>query len=96
MRIRNVIHKGLRRLVEDDNASGIQPAVADKVRKIVSFLQGMVDETELQMVPLWKAHRLTGDRKNVWSLFVTRNWRITFMIDRDEVEILDLNYEDYH
>lgn len=47
-------------------------------------------------MPTWKAHQLTGDRKGVWSLFVTRNWRITFTIDRDEIEIVDLDYEDYH
>jgi len=27
---------------------------------------------------------------------VTRNWRMTFRIDRDEIEIIDLDYEDYH
>jgi proteic killer suppression protein len=29
-------------------------------------------------------------------LFVTKNWRLTFRIDKDEVEIIDLDYEDYH
>ena len=40
MKIRNVIHKGLRRFIEDDDASGL-PAAIPKVRKIVSFLQDM-------------------------------------------------------
>jgi toxin HigB-1 len=39
---------------------------------------------------------LTGDRKGTWSLFVTKNWRMTFRIDRQEIEIIDLDYEDYH
>ena len=47
-------------------------------------------------VPSWKAHPLTGDRKGAWSLFVTKNWRITFRIDQAELEIIDLDYEDYH
>jgi toxin HigB-1 len=47
-------------------------------------------------VPTWKAHQLTGDRKGVWSLFVTKNWRLTFAIDRAGIEIIDLDYEDYH
>ena len=38
---------------------------------------------------------LTGDRKGTWSLFVTRNRRITLRIDRQEIEIVDLDYEDY-
>lgn len=96
MKIRNVVHKGLRRLIEDDDASGVQPAVADKLRRIVSFLQDMAREDELRMVPSWKAHLLTGERKGTWSLFVTKNWRITFRIDHDEIEIVDLDYEDYH
>lgn len=96
MKIRNVIHKGLRRFIEDDDASGLQPAVVVKVQRIVSFLQDMADEDELRTVPSWKAHMLTGDRKGTWSLSVTRNWRMTFRIDREEIEIIDLDYEDYH
>jgi proteic killer suppression protein len=96
MRIRNVVHKGLRRLIEDDDTSGMQPAVAAKIRRMVSFLQDMEREDELRIVPSWKAHQLTADRKGTWSLFVTKNWRMTFRIDRDEIEIVDLDYEDYH
>jgi proteic killer suppression protein len=96
MKIRNIIHKGLRRFIEEDDASGLPAAAVPKVRKIVTFLQDMEQEGELRSVPVWKAHQLTGDRKGAWSLFVTRNWRITFRIDRTEIEILDLDYEDYH
>lgn len=96
MRIRNVVHKGLRRFIEEDDSSGLQPAVVQKLRWILSFLQDMEREEELRSVPGWKAHQLSGDRKGTWSLFVTRNWRITFRVDEDAVEILDLDYEDYH
>ena len=96
MRIRNVIHKGLRRLIEDDDRSGIQSDLADKISRMVLFLQDMQDENELWLVPSWKAHLLTGNRKGTWSLFVSKNWRLTFRIDRTEIEIIDLNYEDYH
>src|SRR3979490_2323894 len=93
MRIRNVLHKGLRRLIEHDDASGIQAAVAEKLRRLISFLQDMEKQDELRTVPSWKAHQLTGDRKGTWSLFVTKNWRLTFRIDQTEVEIIDLDYE---
>jgi proteic killer suppression protein len=96
MRIRNVIHRGLRRFIESDDASGLQPAVAAKLRRMISFLQDMEREEELRSVPSWKAHLLTGGRKGTWSLFVTKNWRLTFRIDRQEIEIVDLDYEDYH
>ena len=96
MRIRSVKHKGLRRLIEDDDPGALQPALIDKVRKIIAFLQDMEREEELRTIPSWKAHQLTGDRKGTWSVMVTRNWRITFRIDRAELEIVDLDYEDYH
>ena len=94
MKIRNVVHRGLRRFIEDDDAAGLQPAVVPKLRRIVSFLQDMEREEELRTVPSWKAHQLAGDRKGTWSLFVTKNWRITLRVV--QTEIVDLNYEDYH
>ena len=96
MKIRNILHKGLRRFIEDDDASGLPPMVVPKLRRMVSFLQEMEHEEELRAVPVWKAHQLTGNRKGTWSLFVTKNWRLTFSIDQDEIEIVDLDYEDYH
>jgi proteic killer suppression protein len=56
----------------------------------------MDDENELGTIPVWKAHRLTGDRKGVWSLHVTKNWRLTFWIDRPTGEVRDVDLEDYH
>lgn len=96
MRIRSIRHKGLRRLVEADDTSGLQPQAVDKLRKMIAFLQDMQDPDELRLVPTWKAHLLTGYRKGVWSLFVTKNWRLTFRIEQSDIEIIDLDYEDYH
>jgi len=96
MRIRNVIHKGLRRLIEDDDRSGIQSDLVEKLRRMLAFLQDMQDEKQLREISSWKAHQLTGNRKGTWSLFVSKNWRLTFRIDKTEIEIIDLNYEDYH
>lgn len=75
---------------------GYSPGVVAKIRRMVSFLQDMEKEDDLRTVPSWKAHHLTGDRKETWSLLVTRNWRMKFRIDQEGIEIIDLNYEDYH
>ena len=96
MKIRKVAHRGLRRFIQHNDASGLAPHVVEKVRNILTFLQEMEDARELRDIPSWNAHQLTGDRKGTWSLTVTRNWRITFAIDETEGEILDLDYEDYH
>ena len=96
MKIRNVVHRGLRRFIQRNDPSGLAAAVVERVRNILTFLQEMEDTRELRDVPNWKAHQLTGDRKGTWSLSITRNWRITFRIDPMEGEIFDLDYEDYH
>ena len=96
MKIRNVVHRGLRRFIQRNDASGLAAPVVERVRNILTFLQEMENAQELRDIPSWKAHQLTGDRKGTWSLTVTRNWRITFRIDETEGEILDLDYEDYH
>ncbi len=96
MRIRNVLHRGLRRLIENDDPSGMPSAIVPKLRRMLSFIQDMESEDELKAVPSWKAHQLSGDRRGTWSLSVTRNWRLTFRIDQADIEIMDLNYEDYH
>ena len=89
-----MIHKGLRRFIEKDAAGRLQPAVVPKVRRIASFLWDVEWEEALRTVPGWIAHLLTGDRKGIWNVFVTKIWQLTFRIDRDE--IIDLDDEDYH
>jgi proteic killer suppression protein len=61
---------------------------------MLAFMQDMTDASKLHTVPAWKAHRLTGRRKDTLSLHVTRNWRLTFRVELEE--IVEVNYEDYH
>ena len=96
MRIRNFSHKGLKKLYEDDNPKGVPAHSADKLRKMLAFLDDMEAVEELRSLPAWKAHLLTGDRKGTWSLSVTANRRLTFRIDTTEAEIYDVDLEDYH
>lgn len=96
MKIRNFTHKGLKRLYTEDSAKGVPPETADKLRKMLVFLDNMEDPEELRSLTAWKVHTLTGDRKGTWSLSVTRNRRLTFRIDTAEHEICDVNLEDYH
>ncbi|HZE24994.1 MAG TPA: type II toxin-antitoxin system RelE/ParE family toxin [Blattabacteriaceae bacterium] len=96
VKIRNFVHKGVKRLYEEDSAKGVPPDTVDKLRKMLAFLDDMEDPEELRSLPVWKAHILTGDRKGTWSLSVTRNRRLTFRIDATELEICDVNLEDYH
>ena len=94
MRIRTFTHAGLRRLYQADRTKGLPADVVDKLRKMLAFLQDMETVDELRTLPAWKAHRLTGPRAGTWALHVTRNWRLTFRINNNE--LIEVNYEDYH
>lgn len=94
MKIRNFVHKGLKKLYREDISKGLPPDAVDKLRAMLTFLQDMKDPETLRVFPLWKAHQLTGDRKGAWSLHVTRNSRLTFTIQNEEIQ--DVDYEDYH
>jgi toxin HigB-1 len=95
VRIRSFAHKGLKRLYEEDSVRGVPPESADKLRKMLAFLDDMQNAEELRTLPSWKAHLLVGDRKGSWSLSVTGNRRLTFRIG-EENEICDVDLEDYH
>ena len=94
MKVRSIAHKGLRRLYEENSSKGLSADTVDKLRKMLAFLDAMANPEELRALPLWKAHVLTGDRKGTWSLHVTRNRRLTFRVEDEE--IVELNLEDYH
>lgn len=62
---------------------------------MLAYLAAIEGEEELLVPPNFGAHRLTGDRKGIWALTVTRNWRMTFRINAaGAIEGMDL--EDYH
>jgi proteic killer suppression protein len=94
VKIQSIRHKGLRRFVDDGDGAGLPAPYLAKLRRIVTFLQDMGAESELRDVSSWKLHTLTGDRKGIYALHVSPNWRLTFRIE--DTEIVDLNFEDYH
>jgi toxin HigB-1 len=96
VRIRNFTHKGLKEFYVEDSTRGVPADSADKLRKMLAFLDNMADAEELRALAVWKVHTLSGDRKGNWSLRVTRNRRLTFWIDPVENEVCDVNLEDYH
>jgi proteic killer suppression protein len=93
--IESIRHKALRRFIETGKPRGLDAGVADRLRKMVSYLVAIGTVEELHVPPNWGAHELTGDRAGTWSLTVTKNWRMTFRLDEDGA-IVDLDLEDYH
>ena len=96
MIVRSIRHRGLRQLFENNSSRLLKQDLVDRVRGIVTALvitetmEGFVREA----APGWRVHRLSGERRNEWSVSVSANWRLTFE-ERDGV-IERLNLEDYH
>lgn len=94
MEIESISHKGLRRFFEAGNAKGLV-GDADRLRRMLAFINAAEALDELATPPNFGLHELTGDRKGVWSMTVTKNWRLTFRLKEKNV-IVDMNLEDYH
>ncbi len=94
MEIESIKHKGLRRFFETGNAKGLV-GDTERLRKMLAFIDAAQSVRELQVPPNFGLHELVGDRKGLWSMTVTRNWRMTFGLN-EEGALADLDMEDYH
>ena len=74
-------HKGLKRLFEKDDASGIRSDLLDKVRTILLQLDE-AETIEDMRITSFHLHPLKGDKKGLWSVTVRANWRIVFRFAR--------------
>jgi len=91
--IETIKHKGLRRLYENNDRSGIRPDMVDKVQKLLSALEAADSPVDMAL-PMFRFHRLTGDRRGTYSVTVKANWRVTFGFHNGAA--YDVNLEDYH
>lgn len=94
MEIGSIRHKALRAFAETGRSKGLPGNLVDRLRNMLAWLSVIEEAGELRMPPNYGAHLLTGDREGEWALTVTKNWRMTFRIDGDVIEDIDL--EDYH
>jgi proteic killer suppression protein len=87
------VHKGLERFYRTGNKSGIQVKHAKRLRLILSNLDQAESPDDMDL-PGLALHELKGDRKGIWAVSVSGNWRATFRFSgRDAGHV---NYEDYH
>jgi proteic killer suppression protein len=91
--IRNIKHKGLKRLYEQGDQSRLRPDIAGKAEIFLSVLDEAETIEECDILG-FGLHPLTGDWKGFWSVAVSRNHRIVFRFE--EGEALDVDLVDYH
>jgi proteic killer suppression protein len=87
-------HKGLRRLYEDDDPSGVPAHAVRKIKAILAALEFADNLSLVATMPRWKLHPLRGDRKGEYGITVTGNWRLTFRLQGNV--LTEVNFEDYH
>ena len=91
--IKSFKHKELRNFFESGSSRGIQAAHSKKLRLQLAALDTAISIEDMD-VPGYQLHALKGNRKGIWSISVSGNWRITFELTDGNVYIVD--YEDYH
>ncbi len=86
-------HKGLEHFYHTGSVKGIQALHKKKLRMQLAALD-TAQLIEDMNIPGYRLHRLKGERKGIWSIRVSGNWRLTFQFKSGNIYIL--NYEDYH
>ncbi len=91
--IRSFKHRGLKRISEHGDRSGIRPDLRDTVEDILARLDE-AETPEAMNLPGYRLHPLKGELKSFWSVTVRANWRIIFRFDGTDV--CDIELTDYH
>ena len=90
MIIRSVTHRGLLRLIENDDSRELRPDLVRRLRNVLAALIVAADMDAVTGPPGWKVHKLKGNRAGTWSISVSGNWRITFDLKKGEICNLNL------
>ena len=91
--IKTFRHKGLKRLFESGNPSGVQ---ADQVRRLKDALAhiDLARHPADVDLPGYRLHSLKGELKGHWSVTISGNWRIIFRFE--DGDAFDVDLVDYH
>ena len=91
--IKSFKHKRLRKFYETGNKAGIKSSHNKKLRIQLTALNTATCIEDMDL-PGFRLHTLKGNRKGLWAIDVSKNWRIVFKFEEGNVYVVD--YEDYH
>lgn len=86
-------HKGLRKLFEDDNRSGVRGDQVERIKNVLSMLAVAEKLADLDLLSL-RLHALKGEFAGLHAVTVRANWRIVFRFENGDCHDVDL--VDYH
>ncbi len=91
--LRSYRHKGVRQFADSGSQAGIQPAHADRFRRLLSALDAATCPANMN-APGYDLHALKGELAGHWAVRVSGNWRLTFRFEGEDAILID--YQDYH
>ncbi|MDR2241031.1 MAG: type II toxin-antitoxin system RelE/ParE family toxin [Zoogloeaceae bacterium] len=91
--IRTFKHKGLERFFRNGDRRGIIAKSEARIERMLDRLDVSVTPEDMN-IPGYKFHSLSGNRKGVYAVTVTGNWRMTFRFDGEDA--MDIDLEGYH
>jgi len=77
--IRTIRHKGLKRLFEQDDPSGVNLEHVGKLRNILAALHAAPTVAHMDLSG-FRLHPLKGQLKGFWSMILRANWRVIFSL----------------
>lgn len=86
-------HKGLARFFSKGDYRGIPAQHAARIERLLDRLEAALKPEDMDL-PGYRFHPLKGDRKGVYAVSVSGNWRLTFRFAGEDATDIDL--EDYH
>ena len=75
--IKGFKHKGLQKFFETGSKKGIQPKHANQLRDILSALDASTSPRDMG-APNFRLHLLEPRNKNIWPVYVAKNWSVNF------------------
>jgi toxin HigB-1 len=94
MKVGTFRHKGLKRLYEEGDTRGVRADLVPKLKAILHAIEQAQRIEQVAKLPGWRLHPLKGGRRGEWSVWVSGNFRLTFRVDAENVNDIDL--DDYH
>ena len=91
--IKSFKHKGLKKLFFKNIQKNVNPQHVSKLLRILDRLDASNCPEDMNL-PGYNLHELSGDRKGTWAVWVSGNWRMTFIFSG--IDATSVNYEDYH
>ncbi|PHM71792.1 type II toxin-antitoxin system RelE/ParE family toxin [Xenorhabdus sp. KJ12.1] len=91
--IKSLKHKGMKKFFLNNDSSGLEQKLVLRIKNRLTIIDSASCIEAINFLS-YDLHELKGNRKNIWSIKVPGNWRITFKFINGDAEILNL--EDYH